>query len=124
VTLEQATVWWSAEKQSRDVGGDLEAAEMPLKAGMWRRGPAAGDAPAARCGGGGLWFGAGGNARLSQRNERRPGLFSSICEITDMPPELCVKFEDLWVLRSIRCGRGFRMPPTVRISHAAHRYAS
>jgi hypothetical protein len=45
---------WSAKKQSRDVGGDLEAAEMPLKAGMWRRGattgmlrwgPPAGDAP-------------------------------------------------------------------------------
>jgi hypothetical protein len=121
------------EKQSRDVGGDLEAAEMPLKAGMWRQGPAPGDAPAGagggRCPGGGMWrrglgFGVGGNVRLSQRNERRPGLFSSVCKITDMPPELCVKFEELWVLRSIQCGRGFRMPPTVRISHAAHRYAS
>jgi hypothetical protein len=111
--------WWSAEKQSRDVGGDLEAAEMPLKAGMWRRGTAAGDAPVVGCGGGGLGFGVEGNARLSQRNERRPGLFSSVCEITDMPPELCVNFEELWVLMSIRCGRRFRMPPTVRISHAA-----
>jgi hypothetical protein len=46
VTLEQATAWWSAEKQSRDVGGDLEAVEMPLKARMWRRGPAVGDASA------------------------------------------------------------------------------
>jgi hypothetical protein len=69
VILEQATAWWSAEKQSRDVGGDLEAAEMQLKAGMWtrgptvgmlRRGPAAGDAPAAGCGGGGLGFGGEG----------------------------------------------------------------
>jgi hypothetical protein len=42
VTLEQATAWWSAEKQSRDVGGDLEAAKMLLKAGMRRRGPVAG----------------------------------------------------------------------------------
>jgi hypothetical protein len=33
---------------------------MPLKAGMWRRGPAAGDAPAAGCGGGGLGFGGRG----------------------------------------------------------------
>jgi hypothetical protein len=106
---------------------------MPLKAGMWRRGPtagmlrrgpAAGDALTAGCGGGGLGFGGGGNARLSQRNERRPGLFSSVCEITDMPLELCVNFEELWVLWSILCGRGFRMPPKVWISHAAHRYAS
>jgi hypothetical protein len=101
-----------------------DSAEVPLNAGMWRRGPATGDAPAAGCGGGGLGFVGGGNARLSQRNERRPGLFSSICEITDMRCEPCVKFEELWVLRSIRCGRGFRMPPTVRISHAANRYAS
>jgi hypothetical protein len=33
---------------------------MPLKAGMWRRGPTAGDAPAAGCGGGCLGFGGGG----------------------------------------------------------------
>jgi hypothetical protein len=63
VTLEKATPWWTAEKQSRDVGGDLEAAEMPLKAGMWRRGPAAGDAPATRCGGGGLGFGDEGKCK-------------------------------------------------------------
>jgi hypothetical protein len=63
------------EKQSKDVGGDLEAAEMPLKAGMWRRGMTAGtwrwglaavDAPAAGYGGGDLEFGGRGNARLSQ----------------------------------------------------------
>jgi hypothetical protein len=60
VTIEQATAWWSAEKQSRDIGGDLEAAEMPLKAGMRRRGPVAGDAPVAGCGGGGLGFGGRG----------------------------------------------------------------
>jgi hypothetical protein len=57
------------EKQSRDVDGDLEAAEIPLEAKMWRQGPtagmlrrepAAGDAPAAGYGGGGLGFASGG----------------------------------------------------------------
>jgi hypothetical protein len=64
VTIEQATAWWSAEKQSRDIGGDLEAAEMPLKAGMRRRGPVAGDAPTAGCGGGGLGFGGRGQGEM------------------------------------------------------------
>jgi hypothetical protein len=81
---------------------------------MWRRGPAAGDAPAAGYGGGDLEFEGKGNARLSQRNERRPGLFASVCEITNMPLEMCVNFEELWVLWSIWCGRRFRLAPTVR----------